>query len=39
LIEFTIGRERESDSFDPSDVINSRNKLTLTLFDQIGTIR
>ena len=39
LIEFKIGKIREFEKFDPEDVINSRNKLVLTLFDQIGTIR
>lgn len=39
LIEFKIGKIRENEKFDPEDVINSRNKLVLTLFDQIGTIR
>ena len=27
------------ESFDPSDVINSRNKLVITLYDQIGSFR
>ena len=33
LIEFKIGKIREFEKFDPEDVINSRNKLVLTLFD------
>lgn len=39
LIDFKIGRERDNISFDPADVINSRNKIVVTLFDQRGAIR
>ncbi|CAK70738.1 unnamed protein product (macronuclear) [Paramecium tetraurelia] len=36
LIDFRIGREFKQQQFDPEDLINSRNKVTFTLFDQIG---
>ena len=39
ILEFMIGRDRETTSFDPVDVINSRNKLVFTLYDQIGSVR
>jgi len=37
LIDFVIGRKlKDKESFDPSDLINSRNKLVVTLYDEIG---
>lgn len=39
LIDFRIGRERETMLLEPVDVINSRNKLVFTLYDQIGSVR
>jgi hypothetical protein len=33
LVDFIIGRLYARESFDPSDVINSRNKLVITLYD------
>lgn len=33
MIDFRIGRHKADEPFEPQDVINSRNKVVITLYD------
>lgn len=39
LIDFRIGRPKKEQTFDAADIINSRNKIVITLYDQMGSGR